>query len=517
MNLGALLAARAARAPDREALVCGGRRFTYRGLDEAANRIANGLAARGLGPGDRVAMHMSNSAELVLSMLGAAKLGAVIVPVAARLAPPEAGYIIGHCEPSAILFEPRHRGTVLAAARGRDPLLVVAGEAGPGETAHADLVAGGDPSPPPPPPTGAEDLLIGYTSGTTGRPKGAVTTHLGLCVVGAFLNAAEFGLRADDRILATTPMAHRTGLGRIANAIGVGCAVVVMPRFDPVECVDTIRREGITLIGLVPTIARMLAPEIERRRGDCRTLRKMVATGEAFPVALKRRLAEALPGLGLYSFYAQTEAGFISCLGPDEQRARPASCGRLVPGVEMRIVDADRNDVAPGEAGEMLVRCGPPGTMTMRAYWRDPEATAAAFHEGWLATGDIGRLDADGYLHFVDRAKDMIVSGGLNIYSREVEDALESHPAVREAAVVAAPDAEFGERVVAFVHLDGAAAASPRELVEHCRSLIAGYKRPRRVIEVDGFPRTGTGKVAKRELRERAAREGGGPDGPPAV
>ena len=311
--------------------------------------------------------------------------------------------------------------------------------------------------------------------------------------------------------------AHRTGIGRLANAIGAGCAVVVMAKFDAGVCVDMIEEERITVVGLVPTIARMLLPEIGRRPEACRTLRKMVATGEVFPVELKRRLAETLPGLGLYSFYAQTEAGFVSCLRPDEQEARPESCGRPVPGVEVRIVDAARNDLPAGETGEILVRCGPPGTMTMRAYWRDPEATEAAFHEDWLVTGDVGRLDKEGYLYFADRARDMIVSGGLNVYSREVEDALERHPAVKEAAVVPAPDPEFGERVVAFVVFDDGRTATAGELASHCRSLIASYKKPRQVFAVDSLPRNSTGKIVKTELRERALARTGPSDGSPAA
>ena len=298
-------------------------------------------------------------------------------------------------------------------------------------------------------------------------------------------------------------MAHRTGLGRVTNAVCVGCTVVVMTRFDPVACVDMIEREAITVIGLVPTIARRLLPEMEKRPEACRSLRMMLATGEAFPVALKKRLSQILPDLGLYSFYAQTESGFITCLRPEEQSMRPESCGRAVPGVELRIVDEDRNDLPPGETGEILMRCGLTGTMTMKEYWRNPVATRAAFHDGWLVTGDMGRLDSDGYLYFVDRAKDMIVSGGLNIYSREVEDALEAHPSVREAAVVPVPDPEFGESVAAFVVME--APVEAEELIAHCRSLIASYKKPRYVFPVEAMPRNSTGKTVKSDLRQRAA------------
>ena len=504
MKLGAMLADSALRFPDREAVVCGERRIAFGELDRAAGRLAGAFAALGQEPGDRLAMYLPNSAELAEAMLGAAKSGGVIVPIATRLAPAEARYILRDCDPWAILFAPDFRDAVRdAASELADPLLIAVGGAESGEIAYETLLAGDDA--PPPLPGEPDDLLIGYTSGTTGRPKGAVATNLGIVLLSGFVNAREFGLRPDDRILATTPLAHRTGLGRIANAVSVGCTVVVMPRFDPAACVDTIEREGITVIGLVPTIARMLMDEFERRPRACRTLRAMLATGETFPVDLKKRLAKALPGLGLYSFYAQTEAGFIACLRPDEQEARPASCGRPVPGVELRIVDADRRDLPAGEAGEILMRCGPRGVAAMTGYWRRPEETRAAFHGDWLATGDIGRLDEDGYLYFVGRARDMIVSGGLNIYAREVEDALEAHPAVREAAVVPAPDPEFGERVAAFVIFEDGTEASDEDLIDHCRGLIASYKKPRLVLPVEALPRNSTGKVVKAELRRRLA------------
>lgn len=508
MKIGAMLASAAQRHPDREALVCGDRRITFGELDVTANRLANAYTGRGQKCGDRIAMYLPNSAELIEAMVGAAKSGGVIVPIATRLAPREVEYILKNSEPWAIFFTPEFRDTVhrVAASLG-NPLLVVLGDAEDGEVSFDTLRAEGSGTAPPPIPSDAEALMIGYTSGTTGRPKGAVATHSSLVMIGGFLNYKEWGLTADDRIIATTPMAHRTGLGRIANMVCIGCAVVVMPRFDPVACVDAIEKEKITVIGLVPTIARMLMPEIEKRPDACRTLRIMVATGEAFPIEVKQRLAAALPHLGLYSFYAQTESGFVACLRPEEQVSHAASCGRAVPGVELRIVDAEMNDLPVGETGEILMRCGIRGLTVMEGYWRNPEATEAAFHEGWLRTGDVGRLDDDGYLYFIDRAKDMIVSGGLNIYSREVEDALEAHPAVNEAAVVPMPDPEFGEAVCAFVTFHPGKSATEAELIEHCRDLIASYKKPKRIQPVETLPRNSTGKVVKIQLRERAATE----------
>jgi acyl-CoA synthetase (AMP-forming)/AMP-acid ligase II len=408
-----------------------------------------------------------------------------------------------------VCFTPQHRELVHDAAKDLDnPLMVVFdGDAEDGEITFGALMAEGADTPPPPLPTDFDTLTLGYTSGTTGRPKGALATHMALVLTGGYMNLAEWQLTAEDRILATTPMAHRTGLGRVANAVCCGCTVVIMEKFDPVAAVDLIEKEKITIIGLVPTIARMLMPEIEKRPDAVKSARLMVATGEAFPIDIKKRLAATAPNIGLYTFYAQTEAGFITGLRPEEQASHPDSCGRPVPAVEVRIVDEDLNEVPRGEVGEITCRCGTPGVMSMPEYWRNPEATAAAFHEGWLRTGDLARMDQDGYVYFIDRAKDMIVSGGLNIYSREVEDALEAHPAVNEAAVLPVPDAEFGESVFAYVTFQAGACATEDELIAHCRERIASYKKPKYIREIDVLPRNSTGKIVKVALRERAAKE----------
>jgi long-chain acyl-CoA synthetase len=272
--------------------------------------------------------------------------------------------------------------------------------------------------------------------------------------------------------------------------------------------VDLIEAERVTVVSLVPTIARMLLPEIEKRPQACRSIRIVVATGEAFPEDVQRRIGELLPDVRVYGFYSQTEGGFMASLSPEDRLAHPGSVGRAVPTVQIRIVDGNLRDLPAGSVGEILVRCGAPGERSvMRGYYKMPAADAEAFVDGWLRTGDIGRFDADGFLHFVDRAKDMIVSGGLNIYSREVELALAKHPAVADAAVIGVPDAEFGEAVMAYVEPVAGQSITQEVLVEHCRAHIAGYKKPKHVGFIDALPRNTTGKVMKGPLRERARRE----------
>ncbi len=515
MKLATLLAQNARRYPDKVALVCADRRLTFGELDARGDRLANALAERGIGCGDRVALAMPNGIELVEAMAAVLKLGALIVPLSTRLTAREIAYILGHCEPRAVLYSEGMRQAVAAALDGSpDAARIVAGAPEEGEEGFSPVLESGAPRPPPAPPAAADDCMIAYTSGTTGRPKGAVATNANL-IVAALANVAEWELNERDVVLATTAMAHRTGLSRLANAIAVGCRLVMQPRFDAADALALIEREKVTVAGGVPTVFRMMTPEFERRPEAASSLRLIVATGEVFPVPVKQRLWAAIPHVGLYTFLAQTEAGYIAALRPDEQKARPHAAGRPIVGVEVRAVGADGNDAPTGEPGELLVRCGEPGrAVVMREYFRDRAATEAAFEGEWFRTGDVGYFDADGYLYFVDRAKDMIVTGGLNVYSKEVEIALIDHEAVADAAVIGVPDEAFGEAVAACVVLEDGGAATAEELIEHCRARIASYKKPRHVHFVRDLPRTGTGKVMKQELRKRLASLDTAPAGP---
>ena len=398
MKLATLLAQNARRYPDKVALVCGDRRLTFAGLDAHGDRLANALAGRGVGCGDRVAIAMPNGIELVEAMAAVLKLGALIVPLSTRLTAREIAYIVGHCEPGAVLYSDDMRPAVAAALDGlpETPRIVV-GAPEAGEEGFSAFLDSGAAEPPPAPPAAADDCMIAYTSGTTGRPKGAVATNANL-VIAALANVAEWELSERDVVLATTAMAHRTGLSRLANAIAVGCRLVMQPRFDAADALSLIEREKVTVAGGVPTVFRMMTPEFEKRPEAASSLRLIVATGEVFPVPVKERLRAAIPHVGLYTFLAQTEAGYIAALRPEEQEARPHATGRPIMGVEARAVDADGNDVPTGEPGELLVRCGAPGrAVVMREYFRDPEATAAAFEDGWFRTGDVGYFDDDGY------------------------------------------------------------------------------------------------------------------------
>jgi long-chain acyl-CoA synthetase len=500
MKLGTILSAQARRFPDKEAAICGGRRLSYGELDRRSDRLANALGARGLRPGDRVLLSLDNSVAFAEAFCGVVKAGGIVVPVNPRLAPGEVAFIAQDCTPKVLVFDPVRR-EVLRGAAAAGALPVASADAQADEADLDGLVAAGAPAPPPRLAGDFDDCLICYTSGTTGRPKGAILTHANLVVLN-LINAVEWGIGAEDRFLVTTPLAHRTGLARLCNALSLGATLVIMARFDAAETVATVERERVTVMGMVPTVARLLMAEIERDPRRCASVRVMLVTGEAFPVEVKQRLLALLPEVQLESFFAMTEAGVVTSLGPAEQISHGASVGRALPGVEVRLVDDSGGDVGEGEAGEVLVRAGEPGRyVVMRGYYQRAEETAAAFKDGWFATGDVARRDADGYYYIVDRKKDMILSGGYNIYSKEVEQALLAHAAVNDAAVIGLPDAVFGESVVAVVELKPGASASEVELIDHCRTLIASYKKPKRV-HFRALPRNSLGKVLKFALRD---------------
>ena len=430
MRVEELLFRHAARRPDHVAVVCGSRRLTYRELHKAVQAKAGQRA------GDRIAIHLLNSIEFVVDAYAAWASGAVVVPINTRLAAPEAQFIL------------------------------------------EDLKAEGRSEP--------EDCLILYTSGTTGRPKGAIHTHANVIVQNVEHHVAAWGIGEGDRFLVTTPLAHRAGVGRLVNALGLGGTLVIMERFDAAGALALIQRERITVAGLPPTVLRMMLSELRQDPGKLESLRKIIVSTEAFPEHLMREMAALLPCAHFYAVYGMSEAAVSSaCLR--EQLERPGTVGRPLPQVEVKM-----------ENDELLVRGR---HAVMRGYFNRPQANAEAFSDGWFRTGDLGRIDADGYLYIVDRKKDMVITGGYNVYSKEVEQVLAGHPAVADAAVVGVADDLYGEALAAFVQLHPGAELSAESVLEHCRAQLAGYKKPRHVVFVDSLPRNSLGKVLKIELR----------------
>lgn len=504
MRLDTILRAQARRFPDKTALICESERISYRDLDRRIQSVANGLKAQGVGPGDRIVLFLPNGVEIVELFYAAFALGAIVVPVTTRLTARELQHICADSQPRAIVFEGSGEAIAEVLSDNPDAVRIAIGADGNGAVAYADLRTA-DPAPLPSLPVTSDDAVIMYTSGTTGKPKGAIITHSNVVTQHCFVNAVEWRISSDDRYLVTTPLAHRTGFARLANALTLGGVLVIMTRFDPREAVETIAREAITVAGMVPTVCRMLLPEIKVDPSRCASLRRIVVTGEAFPVDLKRQFLALLPDVRLVSFFAMTEVGGVTSLSHEEQFDHATSIGRPTPGVEVRIVDETGCDVAIGEPGELLVRVGEPGRYSvMRGYYNRPEDTAKAITDGWIHTGDVAKADDDGYLYIVDRKKDMVLSGGFNIYTKEVEQALLENPDIADAAVVGVPDAVFGEAVAAFIEPRAGHTSTAASVIAHVRALVAGYKKPKYVFFVDALPRNSLGKVLKRDLRDQA-------------
>jgi long-chain acyl-CoA synthetase len=350
---------------------------------------------------------------------------------------------------------------------------------------------------------------ICYTSGTTGLAKGAVLTHSNLVFGHYYQMTCEYGFSSDDIFLITTPSGHRIAWGRLVSAISLGATIYIMKKFSVVEAMEAIGQEKITVVTLVPTIAKLIVQLPNLKDYDTSSLRIFLVTGEAFPLETQNKLKELFPHVGLISFYASTETGAISGLGPEDIFKKPTSVGRPIAGVDVRIVDESGHEVPIGESGEILMKYGKPGMfLVMKRYHNNPKATREAFLGDWIRTGDIGRFDNEGYLYIVDRKKDMIVSGGYNIYSREVEKVIEGHPMVKEVAVVGAPDRDFGEAVKAFVVLKTnehiiEEEVIKNEIVDLCRQKMASYKKPKHIEFIDCLPRNPTGRVAKHLLKGR--------------
>ncbi|MGH8808080.1 MAG: class I adenylate-forming enzyme family protein, partial [Noviherbaspirillum sp.] len=365
-----LLAAHAVRFADKTALISGERRVTYAELYESSQAMADGLYRNGVRAGDRVLVYLPNGVEFVQTIYAAFAVGAIVVPVNTRLTAKELAYFAQDSRPSLMVVHSDSMEALQTIKADIDTIpKIVVGDRVPGTMAFDEVAQPSDEALPEV-PLDAEDCMIMYTSGTTGTPKGAIITHANFIVQHGYLNAIEWGISRDDRFLVTTPLAHRTGLARMTNALCLGATLVVMDRFDPAIAIDLIEREGVTAAGMVPTVARMLMPHLEQAPSRCASLRHVIVTGEAFPVELKRRLIELLPDVRLHSFFAMTEVGSVSSLEHEEQFTHPTSVGRPTPGVEVKLVDDTGTEVSVGDAGEMLVRAGLPGRFTtMRGYY----------------------------------------------------------------------------------------------------------------------------------------------------
>jgi len=487
------------------AIVDRDRSFTYFELATRAGSLAAAFARRGLGRGDRIAVLAQNSHEFVEAYFAAAAAAAILVPVNSRLSAREVRQILKDSGARALIVSPEYDELAEEAILAQGDLEAVLRI---GDDYEAALTSAPGPYAPIPVDDDAVAHLY-YTSGTTGEPKGVMLTHRNVCVHAAWA-IDELGLSARDVWGHFAPMFHLADAWATFAITEVGGRHVMCGRFDAGEALGLVERHGITTSNLIPTMLAMMVAHDDVGRRDLRSLRVILSGGAPIAPELVRRIVERL-GCDYVQTYGMTETSpylTVSLLAPHfealpfEERLRIKSrTGRPFGGVELKVVDDAGSPVPPDDrtVGEILVR----GPTVTPGYWNRPDATAAAFSDGWLKTGDLATIDAEGYVNIVDRKKDMIITGGENVYSIEVENALYGHPAVLEAAAFGLPDATWGEIVAAAIVLAPGQSADADELVDHCKARLAGFKIPRRVFFLDALPKTGSGKISKKELRVR--------------
>ena len=494
-DLASQIAAIAAERPEAIAVVAGDERLSYADLYSQAGSLAARLAAGGTGPGDRVAVMLANGVDAVRAIVAILRLGAVLVAVSTRSRAAELDHVFSDSAPAAIIFGPEFAAVVAGTSTAPAARYDVSAEA------WRDAIARCDASPPAPPADEEALFAVLYTSGTTGKPKGAMLTHLG--AVHSCLHWRDtFGLGDDERTLVCVPWAHVSGLcGVIMPFLYLGGTLIMLPEFKRRAALELAERERITHALMVPAMYGLCLLEPDLADFALKSWRIAAYGGAPMPEPTISRFAAAFPWLAMCNAYGATETTSpATIMPPGEGTARSDSIGRVVTCGDIRVMDDNGCEVPPGSDGELWIA----GPMVSPGYWRNRQATAAAFVGGYWKSGDIGSIDAQGYVRIADRKKDMIIRGGFKVYPAEVESVLVGLDGVVEAAVVGRADAMLGEAVVAFVTAVGG--LQPHQVRAWCAERLSDYKVPGDVvIETAALPRNANGKIQKAELRQRAA------------
>jgi long-chain acyl-CoA synthetase len=490
-NLGSLLGQAADRHPDHPAMRLDDLVLSYAQLREAAGRMSALLAAQGVQPGDRIGIMLPNVPAFPIAFYGALAAGAIVVPMNPLLKSREVAYYLGDSGARVVLAWHVAAGEAAkgAADAGAQAIAV--------ETPDlSGLIDGYEPAWTEGERQDDDDAVILYTSGTTGQPKGAELTHAGLVRNAELTARTLLKNNPDDVIMGCLPLFHVFGLTCGLNAaVAAAGTLTLLPRFDPVKALEIIKRDAVTIFEGVPTMyaAMLHHPEVDPAMAA--SLRVCVSGGASMPVEILRGFEERF-GCIILEGYGLSETSPVASFNHPDKVRKPGSIGTPVEGVQMRLVDDAGQTVPDGEIGEIAIR----GHNVMKGYWNKPEATAQTMTDGWFRTGDMARVDEDGYYYIVDRKKDLIIRGGYNVYPREIEEVLHEHPAVAEVAVIGLPHPELGEEVGAAVALKPGMSATPEELRAFARDRVAAYKYPRRVWLVDALPKGPTGKIMRREV-----------------
>lgn len=506
MNFGQNFKVNAKKFPKTIALKDCSRCFTYAEANLRVNRLANSLLAMGLQKGDRLAVFLENSIEIIECYLATAKTGIVIVPINFRLLGKEAAYILENSDAKAVVVHDEF-APIIDGIRGGLPNIgkerfIVVGKETPGYRHYDSLLAEGAEREPDIGVLPSDTWILIYTSGTTGKPKGVLRSHESH-IAFYLINAIDFGFTPSDICMNVMPLCHINSTYFTFTFLYIGGSVYVHPArsFRPEEILKIIEQERITFISLIPTHYNLiLNVPAEKRTHDVSSIRKLLCSSAPVRKQVKMAIMQFFPGVELYEAYGSTEAGIVTVLKPEDQLRKLGSIGYESLGTDfIKLLDESGNEVGTGEVGELFSK----GPMLFDGYYKLPEKTKTAFRGGWFSAGDMARRDEEGFYEIVDRKDNMIITGGEHVYPSEVEEVIGGHPNVFDVAVISLPDEKWGEKVVAVVIPK--AALTEKDILDWCRDRLAGYKRPKEVvfIEPDDMPRTATGKILHRILRER--------------
>jgi acyl-CoA synthetase (AMP-forming)/AMP-acid ligase II len=500
MLTGDMLRRSAARFPQKPAILWQGQALSYSELDAEANRLANTLVGLGLGKGDKVAIVSRNRIEYGIVFFGVARSGAVLVNVSVLYAADELAFVLNKADVGVLIYEDVFAEKVAQVRPGLPKLkhLVRIGSAAEREPEFSEFIGQAHPGPPEVEIDEDDPFCMTYTGGTTGRPKGVLVSHRNRAVT-AHTVMVEEALDERDIVGIVTPLFHVAALNIMFQpAVLAGATSTFLTKWSPVDFTTMVRETGMTAAFMVPTQAAMLLNDPGFDAARFSSWRKLSFAGAPMPDWVQREMMERLPLVKLTQIYGQSEMGVLTSLRHWYLPDKLGSIGRQVYNVDVAVVDPEGRPVSPGEIGEIVSR----GDNVMLEYYDEPEQTAAFWRHGWAWTGDVGTIDEDGFITLVDRSKDMIISGGENVYPKEVENALYEHDDVAECAVFGIPDDKWGEVPAAYVMLKPTGKVTEKALVEHCAERLARFKRPRLVRFVTDFPKTPIGKIQKNILRE---------------
>lgn len=501
--LGEELRVAAIKNPNKEAIIYGDRRITFSALDKRTNRLANALIKCNFKKEDRAAILLHNCSEVLEIYFGLAKAGIVAVPLTYRAMDKDLGYMLDHSGVK-ILFCGEEFEQIIKRVRPNlthIEKIVIIGDKDIGETENYEtFLTLGDENKSEIDVYETDPLWITYTAGTTGLPKGCLSCHRGW-VLQMYLVATDYGLKETDVHLTTGPLYHVAPFWSALQTICLCGTVVVMREFDPLGALKLIEKEKISQLFMVPTMLNLILnlPGDEKKSIDTSSLRVLSVGAAPLLTKTKEEILKYFKHVNIFEFYAASELGMITTLRPEDQMRKIRCCGKPFIGVEIKLFDDDGKEVAPGEVGELYMH----GYNLFKEYLKDPEATAGSRRGKWITVGDMARIDEEGYYYIVDRKKDLVISGGVNIYPIEIDEVIQKHPKVLEVAVIGIPNEVWGESLKAVVVLKKGVEASEKEIIDYCKEKLPKYKVPQSCEFMTELPKSPVGKILKKVLREK--------------